>query len=209
MAARDTSAFLNIGGRRLKENEYVKSVDAILTKNLYDVLDNIGVSLADELAKNVPVASGKLASSIRLLGVTEKRGTYSIEIYLGVEYHDYIDKGVKGIHNKAKTIPNAEGRAYQFKTFGMPEEALKGLKEWARLKNIQYKGKQAAAGKRVSRKRLMRETDSAANNLAYIIKRDGLDARKYKDKSLKNIMPLYEKQIKDVGYNSIILKVTK
>jgi hypothetical protein len=209
MANGSEIANLKIGGRKLKPNEYVGSVEQILTNNLYSVLDKIGVSLADEFAKNVPVASGALASSISLLGVTEKRGTYSIEIYLGVEYHDYIDKGVKGIHNKARTIPNAEGRLYTFKKWGMPDSAIQSLKAWAKKKNIDYKGKQAAEGKRVSKKRLMKETDSAAKNLAYIIKRDGINARKYKDKSLKKVMPEYQKQLNEVGYNTLILKVIK
>jgi hypothetical protein len=53
-----------IGGRKLKANEFVGSVDKILTQNLYSVLDKIGASLADEFAKNAPVSSGNLASNI-------------------------------------------------------------------------------------------------------------------------------------------------
>lgn len=202
-------ANLKIGGRKLKPNEYVGSVEKVLTSNLYNTLDKIGVSLADELSKNVPVSSGALASSISLLGVTEKRGTYSIEIYLGVEYHDYIDKGVRGIRNKAKTIPNAEGRNYQFKNWGMPESALSNLKEWAKRKNINLEAKAKIDGKRVNRKKIFKSNDNAIRHFALTIKRDGIDARKYKDKSVNNVMPKYQKELNEVGYNSIILKVVK
>jgi hypothetical protein len=202
-------ANLNIGGRKLKPNEFVGSVGQILNSNIYTVLDKIGISLADELEKNVPVASGKLQSSISLLGVKEKNGTYSIEIYLGVDYHDYIDKGVRGIRNRAKTIPNAEGRTYQFKTWGMPESALQGLKEWAKKKNIDLEARAKIKGKKPNRKKLLKTTDSAVSWLAYKIKERGIDARKFKDKSVKNVMPKYEKELSEVGYNSIILKVVK
>jgi hypothetical protein len=200
---------LKIGGRKLRPNEYAKSVEQVLTRNIYDVLDKIGVSLADEFAKNAPVSSGALASSISLLGVKENKGSYSIEIYLGVDYHDYIDKGVRGIRNKAKTIPNADGRNYQFKNWGMPEEALRGLKEWAKKRNINLEAKAKIDGKRVNRKKIFKSNDNAIRHFALTIKRDGIDARKYKDKSLKNVMPKYQKELNQVGYNSLILKVVK
>jgi hypothetical protein len=201
-------ANIKIGGRKLKASEYVRNVEQILDENLLNTFDRIGISLVDELQKNAPVGSGALASGIELLGVKErKKGTYSIEIYFKVNYHDYIDKGVKGIENVAKTIPNSEGRSYQFKKWGMPKSAIAGLKKWAQSKNIQMKADSEIKGKKS--KKLMRTSNSAAKNLAYIIKRDGIDARKYKDRSTKKVLPEYDKELKEVGYNSLILKVIK
>lgn len=201
---------LKIGGRRLQPNEYVGSVGQVMNENILSILDKIGIDVAKELEANVPVGSGAMQSKISLLGVKQSRETYSIEIYLGVEYADYIDKGVKGVaNNKAKTIPNAEGRTYKFQTYGMPQSGLDSLKSWAKSKNINLEGMAKASGKRVNRKRLLKESDSAIKYLAYTIKRDGINARKFKQKSLDAVMPKYAKELSEVGYNSLILKIKR
>jgi hypothetical protein len=201
---------LKIGGRRLRPEEYVGAVGQVMTENVLSVLDKIGIDVAKELEQNVPVGSGAMQSRIQLLGVKQSKSTYSIEIYLGVEYADYIDKGVKGVaNNKAKTVPNAEGRTYKYKTYGMPQSGLDSLKNWAKSKNINLEGAAKAAGKRPNRKKLLKETDSAIKHLAYTIKRDGINARQFKKKSVDAVMPKYAKELSEVGYNSLVLKIKR
>ena len=131
-------ALFNIGGRRLTDKEYIGAIDETMNKSLLGLLNRMGIELVQKLEELAPVGeSGKLQSSIKVIGVKEYKGGYRLEIGFGAEYADYIDKGVRGIQNRRKTYKNAEGRHYQFKTYGMPPSALAGLSKWAKSKNIE------------------------------------------------------------------------
>lgn len=54
---------VNIGGRRLKGNEFVAAVEGQLVKNITDAMNKLGISIVDNLAKYAPVDQGKLAGS--------------------------------------------------------------------------------------------------------------------------------------------------
>ena len=71
--------------------------------------------------KNI-TSSGKLADNIDV--VANDKGT---GIYISmIDYYDFVNKGVKGV-NSSKNAPSSP---YQYKTYGMPETARKGLKEY-------------------------------------------------------------------------------
>jgi hypothetical protein len=188
---------LIIGGRKLRASEYIYNAEKTADINISNLLDRISIDLVDALEKNAPVGSGKLAKSIQVLSIKKQSGSWRLEIGFGdAYYHDFIDKGVKGIKNKRKVFKRDNGTYYQFKTYGMPPEALKQLEGWAKRNNIQL-NKKVAKGK------------SPASSLAYFIKKYGIEGRNYKETSAKEVLPKYQAKLIEVGFDSIILKITK
>jgi hypothetical protein len=206
VATKEQVANLIIGGRKLKANEYIVSVEKIANNNIKGTLDKLGISLAEAMERLAPSSSGRLQNSIDVIGVKEFGNGFRLEIGFGVDYHDYIDKGVLGVEDKTKrTFKNSKGVKYEFKNYGMPPEALKELEGWAKRKNIELQATQLKS----KRKRKLKKVTSSASSLAYMIKRFGIEGRNYKAKALKEVMPDYKKQLEQVGYNALILKVTK
>lgn len=207
-ASEKAVANLKLGGRTLQPNEYLAAVEGAITNNVVGILDRLGVTLADKFAQYAPVSSGKLQSSIKFIGVKSRGTGYRLEINLGVDYADYIDKGVRGIQNKRKTYPNKDGKYYQFKTYGMPPEALKELEGWAKRKNIELdaQSKIDRSEGRVSKIKLI---TSPASRLAYYIKKYGIEGSNFQQKSIDEVKPKYDIELAEVGYNSLILKVKK
>jgi hypothetical protein len=201
---KQVNALFNIGGRKLQPNEYIGAIDDVLGQSVKGIMDKLGVKLVQKLEEFSPADSGKLQSSYSVIGVKEIKGGYRLEINVGVDYADYIDKGVKGIQNRRKTFKNAEGKYYQFKTYGMPPEALKQLEGWAARKNIELKAQASIEG----RKNLTQIT-SPAKRLAYYIKKYGIEGRNFKKKAIDAVMPDFNVQLKEIGNNSLILKIVR
>lgn len=208
VATKEAVANLNIGGRRLKPNEYIGAIEGVLAQNVKTAMDKLGIRLVDKLEEFAPVASGALANSFKVIGVKESKNGYRLEIGIGVDYADYIDKGVKGIENKRKVFKNAEGKYYQFKTYGMPPEALKALEGWAARKNIELKG-QASIERSAGGEGKIKLITSPAKRLAYYIKKYGIEGRNFKKKSIDAVLPDFNVELKEIGYNALILKVVR
>lgn len=197
-------ANLNIGGRRLSGNEYIAAVDNVLVTNVKSAMEKLGINLVSNLAKNSPADSGQLASSFSVLGVKETKTGYRLEIKVGVDYADYIDKGVKGIRNKRKTYPNADGKYYQFKTYGMPPEALQQLQGWMQRKNMEIEATNLIEGRQ-----MLPQISTSAKRLAYYIKKYGIEGRQFIKKSIDEATPEFNVDIQTIGTDSLILKVSK
>lgn len=199
---------LVIGGRKLKANEYIAMVESSFVKNVTDAMNELGIKLVDELAKNAPASSGSLASSFSVLGVRETKTGFRLEINMGKDYSDYVDKGVKGIQNRRKTLPNKDGKHYQFKTYGMPLEALKSLEGWMKRKNME-----TTATNLINRndegRTMLPQISTPVKRLAYFIKKYGIEASNYQGKSIEKVLPDFQVIIQEIGYNSLILKVSK
>jgi hypothetical protein len=195
---------VNIGGRKLKGNEFVAAVEGTLVKNIKDAMEKLGLSVVDNLAKYAPVDNGKLASSFEVLKVSETKTGYRLEISVGAEYSDYQDKGVKGIRNRRKTYPNAEGRFYQFKTYGMPIEALQGLEGWMKRKNMEIEATNLIEGRQ-----MLPQISSSAKRLAYYIKKYGIEGKMFVKKSIDEATPEFNIDIQNIGFNSLTLKISK
>jgi hypothetical protein len=195
---------LVIGGRTLKGNEYLGMIDDVLEKNVKGAMTRLGINLVNELAKNSPADSGRLASSYSVLGVKETKTGYRLEIKVGVDYADYIDKGVKGIQNKRKTFPNQEGKHYQFKTYGMPPEALEQLQGWMRRKNMEIEATNLIEGRQ-----MLPQISTSAKRLAYFIKKYGIEGRQFIKKSIDASTPDFQVDLRTIGQNTLILKVSK
>jgi hypothetical protein len=195
---------LVIGGRRLKGNEYIADVEKTLVQKVSSALEKLGANLVLNLEKNSPADSGRLASSFSVLGVKETKTGYRLEIKVGVDYADYIDKGVKGIRNKRKTYPNADGKYYQFKTYGMPPEALQQLQGWMQRKNMEIEATNLIEGRQ-----MLPQISTSAKRLAYYIKKYGIEGRQFIKKSIDDATPEFNVDIQTIGTDSLILKVSK
>ena len=197
-------ANLLIGGRKLKPSEYIAKVEGTLVANVKNAMEKLGINLVDNLAKYSPADQGKLASSFSVLGVSETKTGYRLEIGIGVDYADYIDKGVKGIKNKRKTYKNDEGRYYQFKTYFMPLEALKQLEGWMQRKNMEIDATNLIEGRQV-----LPQISTSAKRLAYYIKKYGIEGRQFIKKSIDEATPEFNINIQTIGSDSLILRISK
>jgi GGDEF domain-containing protein len=195
---------VNIGGRRLKGNEFIAAVEGALVKNITDAMQKLGISVVDNLAKYAPVDQGKLAGSFRVLKVSETKTGYRLEISVGAEYSDYQDKGVRGIQNRRKTYKNAEGRFYQFKTYGMPPEVLVELEGWMKRKNMEIDATNLIEGRQ-----MLPQISSSAKRLAYYIKKYGIEGKMFVKKSIDEATPEFNIDIQNIGFNSLTLKISK
>ena len=197
-------ADLVIGGRKLKPSEYIAKVEGTLVANVKNAMEKLGINLVDNLAKYSPADQGKLASSFSVIGVSETRTGYRLEIKVGVDYADYIDKGVRGIQNKRKTYKNDEGRYYQFKNYFMPLEALKQLEGWMQRKNMEIDATNLIEGRQV-----LPQISTSAKRLAYYIKKYGIEGRQFIKKSIDEATPEFNVDIQTIGSDSLILKISK
>lgn len=208
----DQVANLIVGGRTLTRSEYIAKVDDMLVTNVTQALEKLGARLAIKLSENAPVSSGELAGSFSLIGVKETDTGYRIEIKVDSDHYDYIDKGVRGIQNKRKTYPNAEGNFYQFKTYGMPPEALQKLEGWMNRKNIEVEatnlriqsGDPSTAGRS-----MLPQISSSAKRMAYYIKKYGIEGRQYIKKSIDEVTSDIDVDVRLIARNTLILKVSK
>lgn len=194
----------NVGGVSRSGVNYVKDVDAMLVKNVTQAMEKLGASLAKRLSENAPSSSGAMEGAFNFLGVKETKTGYRIEIKVGVDYADYVDKGVRGIQNKRKTYPNADGKHYQFKTYGMPPEALQQLEGWSARKNIELQATGLIEGRRN-----LTQITSPASRLAYYIKKYGIEGRQFIKKSIEDVTPDFLVDLQTIGSDTLILKVSK
>jgi hypothetical protein len=204
VATKAQVADLVIGGRKLKGNEFVAAVEGALVKNVTDAMQKLGISIVDKLGQYAPADSGKLASSFNVIGVRETKTGYRLEISVGAEYSDYQDKGVKGVKNRRKTYPNAEGKHYQFKNYYMPPQVLVELEGWMRRKNMEIEATNLIEGRQ-----MLPQISSSAKRMAYFIKKYGIEGKQFIKKSIDESTPQFNIDIKEIGFNSLTLTIAK
>lgn len=203
-ATKTQVADLVIGGRKLSGSEYIAAVDDMLVKNVTNAMEKLGIKLVSNLAKYSPADSGQLASSYSVLGVKETKTGYRLEIKVGVDYADFIDKGVKGIQNRRKTYPNQDGKHYQYKTYGMPPEALQQLQGWMQRKNMEIEATNLIEGRQ-----MLPQISTSVTRLAYYIKKYGIEGRQFIKKSIDEATPDFQVDLRTIGQDTLILKVSK
>jgi hypothetical protein len=198
---------VNIGGRRLKGNEFVAAVEGQLVKNITDAMEKLGISVVDNLGKYAPADSGKLASSFSVIGVKETKTGYRLEIAVGADYSDFQDKGVRGIEHdikNKKVYPNKDKEYYQFRKYGMPLKALQGLEGWMKRKNMEIDATNLIEGRQ-----MLPQISSSAKRLAYYIKKYGIEGKMFVKKSIDEATPEFNIDIQNIGFNSLTLKISK
>ena len=193
-----------IGGKRLRGDQYILDVENIAVKNVMDAMLKLGGKIVQNLEKNTPADSGRLSSSFSVIGVKETKTGYRLEIGVGVDYADYIDKGVRGIQNKRKTYKNDQGKFYQFKTYGMPPEALQQLQGWMQRKNMEIEATNLIEGRNV-----LPQISTSAKRLAYYIKKYGIEGRQFIKKSIDEATPEFNVDIQTIGSDSLVLRISK
>jgi hypothetical protein len=193
-----------IGGKRLRGDQYILDVENTAVKNVMDAMLKLGGKIVQNLEKNTPADSGRLSSSFSVLGVKETKTGYRLEIGIGVDYADYIDKGVRGIQNKRKTYKNDQGKFYQFKTYGMPPEALQQLQGWMQRKNMEIEATNLIEGRNV-----LPQISTSAKRLAYYIKKYGIEGRQFIKKSIDEATPEFNVDIQTIGSDSLVLRISK
>ena len=207
VATKAQVADLKIGGRTLKGNEYTAAVEGALVKNVTDAMEKLGIEIVDNLAKYSPADSGKLASSFSVIGVKETKTGYRLEIAVGADYSDFQDKGVRGVqHNikNKKTFPNKDGKHYQFETYFMPAKALVQLEGWMKRKNMEIEATNLIEGRQ-----MLPQISSSAKRMAYYIKKYGIEGKQFVKKSIDEATPQFNIDIQEIGFNSLVLKVSK
>jgi hypothetical protein len=198
---------ITIGGRRKRSGEYILDVENMLVTNVKEAMLKLGGNIVKNLERNSPDDKGSLKDSYDVIGVVETKTGYRLEISVGAEYSDFIDKGVRGvmqnIKNK-KTYPNAKGEYYQFETYFMPVKALTELEGWMKRKNMEIEATNLIEGRQ-----MLPQISSSAKRMAYYIKKYGIEGRQFIKKSIDEATPDFNIDIKEIGFNSLILKVSK
>jgi len=204
---------INVGGISRSGVNYVKDVDAMLVKNVTQAMEKLGAKLALKLSENAPSDTGAMEGAFNFLGVKETKTGYRIEIKVGVDYADYIDKGVRGIQNRRKTYPNAEGKFYQYKTYGMPPEALQKLQGWMERKNMEVEATnlriKSGQEESMAGRQMLPQISTSAKRLAYYIKKYGIEGRQFIKKSIQDVTPDFQVDLRTIGSDTLILKVSK
>lgn len=166
---------------------------------------------AKELIKNTGkyaeqrkvVAGGKLLDKTELSVVDEN----TIHIKMP-DYFDYPNEGVKGV----KSSKNAPGSPYQFKTYGMNAEGRASIKKYIRSGKAKIdfvrKKKDKALGIGLEKKRLS-VADAKANQLIYLIKRQGIKKTNYFNDAVKETMKDFESNMGKAFGNDIALSISK
>ena len=204
VATKAEVADLVIGGVRLKGNQYILDVDKFVATNMKEAMLKLGGSIVKNLEKYSPDDSGRLKSSFEVLNIKETKTGYRLEIKVGAEYSDYQDKGVKGIKNRRKTYPNAEGKHYQFKNYYMPPQVLVELEGWMRRKNMEIEATNLIEGRQ-----MLPQISSSAKRMAYFIKKYGIEGKQFIKKSIDESTPQFNIDIKEIGFNSLTLTIAK
>ena len=142
----------------------------------------------EELLKNISyfgnnkgvVASGELLSNM-IPEITNENGVDIFRLRM-LDYYDYPNQGVKGVDSSS----NAPTSDYQYRNYGMPEDAKASLKKYilSGKKKIRSVKKDKALGKGgekigVSFSKKKETIDSQVDMLAYLIKSYGIKKTNY------------------------------
>jgi len=198
-----------IGGRELSGSEFVAQVDDVLLVNVKSALDRLGIRLVSHLEKNAPISGGALKRSFGEIQVKETKTGYRLTIDVGVDYADYIDKGVRGVKHtikNKKVYKKADGKYYQFENYYMPPAALKGLEGWMKRKNMEIKATNLTND---DGRVMLPQISSSVKTLAYFIKKYGIEGTNFKKKSIDEAMPSFKVDMQEIGNDTLMLNIIK
>jgi hypothetical protein len=207
-----------IGGVKLTGSQFVAKVDELLVTNVSTAMTKLGYKIIDNITKYAPVDQGKLnnPNTFEVLKIKETKTGFRLEIkVMDAEYVDYIDKGVKPVNGNPKGrkfYKNADGIFYKFKNYGMPAEALKNLEGWAKRKNIEIEATNLRikyGDDTVKKTTYLPEISSTAKQLAYFIKKNGIEGRNFIARSIKEAEPKFKKDLQSIGRDTLVLRIAK
>lgn len=142
----------------------------------YAVLFEENLRIVSNQVNNV--ASGKLLDSFDFQ-VTNDGNT--LLLYLA-DYFDYTNVGVKGKDKNSRNAPNSP---YQYKNYGMSDEGRRSIRSYiqsgkAKITTMQRQGLRATNRE----KKQLSLIDLKTQTLIYMIKRYGIKATHYLDKTI-------------------------
>lgn len=172
-----------------------------------NVLEQIGEFFIQNLGKRANqkkvVASGKLLtdSSFKIIGDD------TLQIFMP-DYFDYPNEGVKGV----KSSSNAPGSPYQFKNYGMNADGRKSIKDYirsgrAKIRTV-VKSKDKALGIGIEKKKLSL-LEIQANQLIYMIKRQGIKKTGYFNLALNDTLKDIDKAMGEAVASDISIALNK
>jgi hypothetical protein len=197
----------NVGGTRLTGGQFVLKAEDILLQNIESALLRLGFNLADKLEANAPMDSGGLKKSFGSPNIIQTNYGYRVEIPTLSDYYDFIDKGVKGVKHSIKNkkvYPNSDGKYYQFKNYYMPPKALQQLEGWMRRKNMEIEATNLIEGRQV-----LPQISGSVKKFAYFLKKYGIEGTNFIQKSVDEATPQFNVDIRTIGSDSLILRISK
>ena len=136
-------------------------------------------AIIEEIKNKCISASGDLADNIKL-EVNEDGSGLKISM---IDYYDFVNKGVKGVDSR-KNAPNSP---YQYKTYGMPKSARRGIKQYIESGKASIRvvnEKKTTIGAEKKRISLI---DLKTNTLVYLIKKYGIKTTNYFDIATESV----------------------
>ncbi len=136
-------------------------------------------AIIEEIKNKGISASGDLADNIKL-EVNEDGSGLKISM---IDYYDFVNKGVKGVDSR-KNAPNSP---YQYKTYGMPKSARRGIKQYIESGKASISvvnEKKTTIGAEKKRISLI---DLKTNTLVYLIKKYGIKTTNYFDIATESV----------------------
>jgi hypothetical protein len=106
-----------------------------------------------------------------------------------------------------------EGKFYQYKTYGMPPEALQKLQGWMERKNMEVEATnlriKSGQEESMAGRQMLPQISTSAKRLAYYIKKYGIEGRQFIKKSIQDVTPDFQVDLRTIGSDTLILKVSK
>lgn len=172
-----------------------------------NILEQYGIEFMKNLGKfanqKKVVDTGKLLSD-SFWKVTDDN---TLQIWLP-DYFDYPNEGVQGV----KSLKNAPGSPYKFKSYGMSSEGRANIKSYiqrGRAKiNTVLKSNDKALGIGREKKHLSL-IDAQTNTLVYLIKRQGIKKTEYFNKALAATFEDFAQTMSEAIGQDIIISLEK
>ena len=156
-------------------------------------------AIEEQIKKKNVKASGKLQDNIKVIANEDGSG---IKISM-IDYYDFVNKGVKGVDSR-KNAPNSQ---YQYKTYGMPKSARKGIKEYiqsgkASISVVNQKRTTIGA-----EKKKISLIDLKTNTLVYLIKKYGIKTTNYFDIAIQSVVKNLSEDIMNLLGKTIVVQI--
>ena len=156
-------------------------------------------AIEEQIKKKNVKASGTLQDNIEVIANEDGSG---IKISM-IDYYDFVNKGVKGVDSR-KNAPNSQ---YQYKTYGMPKSARRGIKEYIQSGKASISvvnQKRTTIGAEKKRISLI---DLKTNTLVYLIKKYGIKTTNYFDIAIENVVKNLSEDIMNLLGKTIIVQI--
>ena len=168
--------------------------------------------VAEEAEKSRVIDSGRMLSGENFKQtITEKDDLTIIDLFM-VKYADYVNQGVKGV-DSSKNAPNSP---YQYKNYGMPEEARKsilnsvisGKMKVSDISRTKY-GKIGLESKSQKTPNQQDINERETNQIVYLIKKFGIKETGFINRAWELFKQDLQNNLKEFAEKKIVFTITK